>query len=108
MPDRRRPLYSPEERAIIDVHKEEYLNAASALEKKQLAQNKIFPAIFNHWERKGIDLSDPQPRMKVCMVGIGGSALIAKLSGVKGTCIVDAEQLAISYILQDTIRYLDH
>ena len=79
MPDRRQPLYSPEERAIIDVHKEEYLNAASALEKKQLAQNKIFPAIFNYWERKGLDLSDRQLRMKVCMIGIGGSALIAKL-----------------------------
>ena len=73
MPDRRQPLYNSEERAVIDVHKEEYLNAASAQERKQVAQNKVLPALFNYWSGKGLDLSDPRPRTKVCMVGIGTS-----------------------------------
>jgi len=71
MPDRRQPLYNSEERAVINVYKEEYLKAASAQERKQLTQNKILPALFNYWSEKGIDLSDPRPRTKVCLVGIG-------------------------------------
>jgi hypothetical protein len=31
------------------------------------------PALFNYWSGKGLDLSDPRPWTKVCMVGIGTS-----------------------------------
>jgi hypothetical protein len=71
MPDRHQPLYSTEERAVIDVYKQDYLTAASPEERKQLAQTKILPAIFNYWARKGIEITDPTPRTKVCEFRIG-------------------------------------
>ena len=72
MAERRQRLYSSEERAVIDVHKAEYLKTTSAKERQQLAQAKILPAIFNFWIKiKGIKIVDVTPRTKVCPVGIG-------------------------------------
>ena len=71
MPDCHQPLYSAEEHAVIDIHKQEYLSAASPEDRKQLAQTKILPAIFNYWGQKEIDITNPTPQTKVCACGIG-------------------------------------
>lgn len=71
MPDRHQALYSSEERAVIDVYKEEYLKTTSPDDRKRLAQTKILPAIFNYWSQKEIDITDPTARTKVGTFGIG-------------------------------------
>ena len=73
MPDCHQPLCSTEERTVIDIYKQEYLSAASAEDRRQLAQMKILPAIFNYWGQKGLDITDPTPQTKVhaCSISIG-------------------------------------
>ena len=45
--------YNAQELAIIKPYKEAYFRAVSPAQRKMIAQNDIFPALFNFWERSG-------------------------------------------------------
>ncbi|KIM34658.1 hypothetical protein M413DRAFT_33125, partial [Hebeloma cylindrosporum] len=51
-------VFTPAERAVINVYKSDYLNAATPEQRKQVAQSKVLPAIFNYWTEQGRDTSD--------------------------------------------------
>ncbi len=71
--DRRQPLYGTDERAVIDIHKAQYLKASSPAERKQIAKN-VLAALFNHWSEKGINITDHDDRTKVFAFAIGTRA----------------------------------
>ena len=87
---RRHRVYGPDERGVINVHKEEYLKATSAEQRKQIAQQ-VLADLFNHWAERGVQITDPEPRTKVRRIGIGSDG---PLTGAEGTCGMDPQYLA--------------
>ena len=57
MPLLRHQRYNDEERAILNVYKEQYIKETTADGRKQLARSTTFPAIFNYWSRQGISIT---------------------------------------------------
>lgn len=62
----RKAWYTDKERKVIDVHKEDYLKATSAIQRRQIAQHNLCPALFNYWRETGHNVVDPQAETKVC------------------------------------------
>lgn len=48
-PDHHKNFYNATERNIVNPFKDVYLKAKDASERKHVAINEIFPALFNHW-----------------------------------------------------------
>jgi hypothetical protein len=46
-------LYSPEERKVIEVYKEEYRSQTNRKNRFQTYQTKILPAIYTYWQEIG-------------------------------------------------------
>jgi hypothetical protein len=61
---RRTRVYNAQERAAIDPFKADYLSATSAAARKIIAQNHIFPALWNHWASIGQVLDDGETRLR--------------------------------------------
>jgi len=71
---RRQRVYGPDEHGVIDVHKEDYIKAPSAEQRKQIAQQ-VLADLFNHWSQQGIHITDRETRTKVSWIGIGSDAV---------------------------------
>ena len=52
---RKGALYTPEERSVINIFKEEYRMQTSAEHCGHIFQSKILPAIFDYWEKGAPD-----------------------------------------------------
>ena len=63
-------MYNAQERAAIDPFKAEYLSATSAAARKNIAQNHIFPALWNHWASIGLVLDDGETRLRTEVIFI--------------------------------------
>jgi hypothetical protein len=61
---RKSHVYNAQERAAIDPFKADYLAATSAAARKIIAQNDIFPALWNHWVSIGQVLDDGETRLR--------------------------------------------
>jgi hypothetical protein len=61
---RKTRVYNAQERAAIDSFKADYLAATSAAARKIIAQNDIFPALWNHWVSISQDLDDGETRLR--------------------------------------------
>ena len=46
-------VYSDSDHVIIDKYKDIYMAATSSTQRKNLAQLKMFPELFNHWKSQG-------------------------------------------------------
>ena len=57
-------VYNEEERGAIDVFKEKYMDATTSAGRKTVAQQDIFPALFNHWKSKGRRYNEEEIRVK--------------------------------------------
>lgn len=53
----RKKVYNDDERKVIDPFKDDYMKATTPAERKSIAQNLIFPALFSHWSEIGLDLN---------------------------------------------------
>jgi hypothetical protein len=64
----RKPAYSEDERRVMDKFKTAYMLTETPSERKTIAQVDIFPALFNFWSSKGIDLNtkEKNKRTEVC------------------------------------------
>ena len=61
---RKTHVYNAQERAAIDPFKADYLSASSAAARKIIAQNHIFPALWNHWVSIGQVLDEGDTRLR--------------------------------------------
>jgi len=61
---RRTRVYNAQERAAIDPFKDEYLSTTSAAAGKTIAQNHIFPALWNYWASISQILDDGETRLQ--------------------------------------------
>ena len=55
-----RRVYDKQERAVINLFKNEYMEATSPSARKLVCQLNIFPALFNYWETIGVVLDDDE------------------------------------------------
>jgi hypothetical protein len=64
----RRPVYSKEERAVIDKFKEKYMAATYPFQRKSIAQLEMFPQLFNYWKEEGkiYDKKETRRKSNVC------------------------------------------
>ena len=53
----RKKVYEDDERDVINPFKDDYMKATTPAERKSIAQNLIFPALFSHWSEIGVDLN---------------------------------------------------
>jgi hypothetical protein len=60
----RPPVYDTEERAILDVRKNDYL-AANSKEGRNQVLREMLSSIFNHWTSKGKAINNHQQTSKV-------------------------------------------
>ncbi len=67
---RKTRAYNAQERAAIDPFKDNYLSATSAAARKVIAQNLIFPALWNHWASIGQVLDDAETRLRTEVICI--------------------------------------
>ena len=61
---RRPPVYDAQERAILDLRKDDYL-AADSKEGRNQVLKEMLSAIFNYWTSQGKDISNPKQTSKV-------------------------------------------
>lgn len=52
-PDKRRRVYTAEERGYIDPYKEEYLKAQNKDQRRNVAITKILVPLFTYWKTQG-------------------------------------------------------
>jgi hypothetical protein len=57
-------IYNAQERAAIDVFKNQYLEATSPAARKTIAQAHIFPALFNYWISVGKVIDDKEMNLR--------------------------------------------
>jgi len=57
-------VYNPQEREVIDKFKARYMMTTSPAERKNLAQGEIFPAVFDHWSKTGVDLTPEETNIR--------------------------------------------
>jgi hypothetical protein len=50
-------VYDKNERKAIDPFKTEYLSTTTPAQRKEMAQGRIFPALFSYWSSIGVDLN---------------------------------------------------
>jgi hypothetical protein len=72
MGNQRKRAYNTEEREIIDVYKPTYLKAATAGERKGIAQQ-VLVDIFNYWSKKGLQFTSIEVNIKTKVCGSGTS-----------------------------------
>lgn len=63
--DRRRAFYNAQERAIIDKHKDAYLAATTPSARRTIAENDIFPQLFDYWRLHNKPTDDKEGRTEV-------------------------------------------
>jgi hypothetical protein len=61
---RRPPIYSANDRKVIDVFKTQYL-ACTTVAAKQDTAKQVLAALFNHWSEQGIMIIEPTAKSKV-------------------------------------------
>ena len=83
---RLRRIYDDQERAVIDPFKPDYLKATTPTGRKTIAQVHIFPALFNHWASRGVELNtkEMQTRTEVSNTFLNTSFYV-QLNGVTGS-----------------------
>ncbi|KAF8799628.1 hypothetical protein BYT27DRAFT_7263714 [Phlegmacium glaucopus] len=59
--------YNTQERAAIDVFKDQYLEATSPATRKTIAQLHIFPALFNYWGTIGEVIDDREMELRTVL-----------------------------------------
>jgi hypothetical protein len=63
-------VYNEQERAAIDVFKDQYMEATSPGGRKTIAQVHVFPALFNYWASIGTVIDEKQKELRslVCLI----------------------------------------
>lgn len=66
--DVRRRVYDELERKVMNPFKNDYMNCSTPAEQKAFATSKIFPELFNHWAKIGVNLNSDEmdKRTEVC------------------------------------------
>jgi hypothetical protein len=58
-------VYSPEERTVIEIYKEEYRNQINRKGRFQIYRTKILPAIYTYWQEIG-ELPETEIKSRQC------------------------------------------
>jgi len=58
-------VYSPEERNVIEVYKEEYRSQTNRKSRFQIYRTKILPAIYTYWQEIG-KLPETEEKSRLC------------------------------------------
>ena len=66
--DVRPRVYDELEGKVMNPFKNDYMNCSTPAERKAFATSKIFPELFNHWAKIGVNLNSDEmdKRTEVC------------------------------------------
>jgi hypothetical protein len=56
------PQYSPEDRKVLNMFKDEYWRKIDSKQCDELLRSKIFPSMFNHWKIAPDTLTEEENR----------------------------------------------
>uniref|UniRef100_A0A8H8CGH6 Uncharacterized protein n=1 Tax=Psilocybe cubensis TaxID=181762 RepID=A0A8H8CGH6_PSICU len=95
--DRNVRAYNREERALIDVYKEDYITSSTPNNRAAIVNTKMFPALKTHWDKNGINYDPVKAKMK----GVPKSSKVLKVrkSDVVARTMKDAVEAEIDALL---------
>lgn len=73
------PIYSSEERAVLNIHKDEYRRATTSDARSQIFRSRVVVDIFKHWQSKGkAPQGEEETRAAVKVCGSHTHLMLAK------------------------------
>jgi hypothetical protein len=58
------PRYSPEDRKVLNMFKDEYRRKVDSKQRDELLRSKIFPSMFNYWKTAPNTLTEEEKSVR--------------------------------------------